>query len=190
MKRDFRIGITRYWWIPLITGLILLGFGIWCFWSPTTSIPVMAYIFAIGMLVAGCFDIGFGLANTRVHLNWGWSLFLGLLEICSGVWLLCLPEAVLSVAFIYAIGIWMLVVSISSLCEACFMSTFFGWAVVWMVLVLLIVIFLSIIFLTNPILGGVIAWVWLGISLICYGIYRIGLAFSLRNLNKRSDGLL
>ena len=184
MKRNFTIGLTRFWWIPLFTGIILLGFGIWCLASPSTSIPVMAYIFSAGMLVAGCFDLGYGVSNTRANLNWGWILFLGLLEICCGVWLLCLPEAVLSVAFIYAVGIWMIVAAIGSLCEACFMSSFFGWGVLWMVILLLATIFLATIFITNPILGEITAWLWLSISLMIYGIYRIGLAFSLRSLNR------
>ena len=59
-----------------------------------------------------------------------------------------------------------------------------------MVIVLLATIFLATIFIYNPLVGGVVAWIWLGISLICYGVYRIALACSLLTINKRSNGLL
>ena len=71
-KRIFTTGLTRYWWIPLVTGLIFVAFGIWCFVNPASSIEVMAYCFCAGMLAAGVLDISFSIANRRVNPNWGW----------------------------------------------------------------------------------------------------------------------
>lgn len=54
-----------------------------------------------------------------------------------------------------------------------------------MVLVLIATIVLAGIFLFNPVLGGITVWLWIGLSLLTYGIYRIILAFKLRSFGKQ-----
>lgn len=187
MIRNLTIGITRLWWVPLITGLLFIAFGIWCFVNPAASIETMAYIFCIGMICAGVLDISYSAVNYNAHLNWGWSLAMGLLEIVVGAWLFALPAATLATAFIFAIGIWMIIAAINSICEACFLSAFVGgWGVVWMVLLLFATLILATLFIFNPIMGGVAVWLYLGISLLTYGIYRLTLAFSMKRINARA----
>lgn len=182
--RNLTVGLTRWWWIPLITGIIYVAFGIWCFVNPVLSIEVMAYIFCAGIILAGVLDIGYALANSSVNLNWGWSLALGLLELFCGIWLCTLPAGTLAMAFIFAVGFWIIIASIMAISEATVMSRFIGgWGVFWMVLLLIATIALACIFLFNPIMGGVAVWLYLGISLITFGVYRICLAFSLKSIN-------
>lgn len=188
-----KFGITRFWWLPLVTGIICLAFGIWCFINPEESLEVMAYVFTAGICIAGVADIAFGIINSRNDLNWGWgwSLAIGILEIVCGVWLFCLPAPVLTSAFIFAVAIWMIVASINSVCEASYLSRYTGAAgIIWLILALICVVVLSVIFITSPILTGVAAWVWLGLSLIIYGGYRIGLACNLYSVNKASHGMI
>ena len=33
-KRMFNGGLTRFWWIPLVTGVLSLAIGIWCLCGP------------------------------------------------------------------------------------------------------------------------------------------------------------
>lgn len=176
--------IHRIWWVPMITGLIAIGFGVWCFLSPVTSLPVFAYIFCAGMLLAGCLNISYSFMNTRVNTNWGWSLALGLLEIVCGVWLLCLPESLLTVAFVYAMGIWMIVAAINSIGEAAYFSRYsLGWTI-WMVLLLIATVFFCLFFIASPLFGEIAGWVWIGVSLELFGIWRIALALKLKSLNR------
>lgn len=182
--RNLTVGLTRLWWIPLLTGLIFVAFGIWCFVNPATSIEVMAYLFCIGIILAGILDISFAGFNRSANLNWGWSLALGILEIVVGVWLFFLPAPTLAVAFVFAVGIWMIIAAINAICEALFMSPFIGgWGVFFMVILLIATLVLASWFVINPILGGVAVWLYLGLSLLAFGIYRIALAFSLRAIN-------
>lgn len=191
MKRNFTIGLTRYWWVPLITGLICIGFGVWCFVEPSVSLPVMAYIFCAGLLVAGLLDLYFAIFNRSANLNWGWSLALGLLEIACGVWLFCMPEPVLTVAFIYAIGIWMIVAALTSVSESLYMASLAGvWWTLFYVLVLIATVVLATIFICNPIMGVEVGWLWLGLSLLFFGIYRICLSGTLYKINRRTDGMI
>lgn len=191
MKRDRQYGIvSRYWWIPLLTGLASIALGIWCLCDPSGSIPVLAYVFTACMIVAGCMNIGFAFSSSRVYGGWGWSLALGLMELLCGIWLWCLPMPALAVAFMYIIGVWILVVAINGICESFMMSAVSPLWIIWAVLLLLATVVFAIIFLTNPILSGLTEWIWLGISLLTYGAFRITLAFRIKNLKNISGGIL
>ena len=37
MTRTMLKTAARYWWLPVITGLLSIGLGIWCLVSPDTS---------------------------------------------------------------------------------------------------------------------------------------------------------
>lgn len=180
----FSKGIHLIWWAPLITGIIAIGLGIWCFCSPESSLTVFAYVFSAGLVFAGCLNIGYSIANTRLNSNWGWSLVLGILELICGVWLFSLPAAMLAVSFAYAAGIWMLVVAINSIGEASYFSRYSSGWTVWMILLLVASIACAVYFIFNPLYGGIVGWMWIGLSLLFFGVWRIALAFKLRSFNR------
>ncbi len=62
--------------------------------------------------------------------------------------------------------------------------------VIWMILLLFCTIGFSIIWLTNPIQSLYVEWLWLGISLIAYGLYRVSFSISMKRLGRYTDGLL
>ena len=103
--------------------------------------------------------------------------------------MLTLPAAVLTTAFIIVVGCWILVSAIMSIAEASVLSTFSPGYVVWMVLMLIATIVFAIIFLSNPIAGGVAVWLYLGISLILFGCYRIALSMQVKSLNNLARNL-
>ncbi len=176
---DYRI--SRLWWVPLITGIISLGLGIWTMLCPAESLPILAYTFAACLTAAGVLNVGYAFVGAGLP-NWGWSLVLGILELIAGIWLFTLPTIEVTGAFIFIMGIWLLVAAINSIGEASMLSVVSGWGMVWMILLLICTIALVIIFLSSPIEGGIVVWLWLGISLITFGIFRISLSFSLRKL--------
>ena len=186
----FRSGLTKYWWIPLLTGLISIGFGIWCFCAPAESLTVMAYVFAGLMCAAALLNFFFAFASSRFDSGWGWSLALGLLEMFCGVWMFSLPTAVLVSTFIFVIGIWIIVAAINSICEACMLSSVSPWWIFWMILLLIATIGFAFIFMSDPIIGGVAVWLWIGISLLTFGLYRIIWATQIKKLNRDTDGML
>lgn len=175
-------GITGYWWVPLVTGLICIGLGIWTICCPAESIPVLAYAFAICLFVAGSFNVGFAIAASALPGR-GWALATGFLELLAGGWMMFMPVAEMSVVFIFVAGIWLMCVAINGLCQAIFMAGYSrGW-MVWMVIDLIAVIVLAVIFLSKPIVGAITVWLWLGISLIGFGIFRLMLSAAMRKVN-------
>ncbi len=182
--------VSRYWWIPMFTGLLAIGFGIWCLCDPSQSLPILAYVFAACMCVAGVLNFTFAFSVSGLYSQWGWSLFLGILELLCGIWMFCIPIPELVITFMYIIGIWILVVAIDGVVESCMMIKYNPWWVVWMIVMLFCTIGFSMIFLVNPVESLYIEWVWLGISLLTYGIYRICFSFAMKRLGKFTGGIL
>lgn len=181
----FKGGITKYWWIPMIGGLLSIAIGIWCLFSPDTSLPVLALAFAWVMVFIGIFNMVFALSNTRLFPGWGWSLAMGILEIICGVWMLCLPELVLTEVFIYVVAFYLIFACINAICDAC---TFYGYSrdwFGWLMAFLLITLFFAAIFLAGPVAGGIAVWLYIGIGFICFGIYRIMMSAKIRRINRR-----
>lgn len=189
MERNFifKGGITKYWWIPLITGLLSIVIGIWCLSSPSTSLPVLAYVFASVMCGAGLFNLIFAFANSKLFPGWGWSLGLGILELICGIWMFSLPLTVLTSVFIYIIGFYIIFAAVNAICDSC---TFYGYSTDWfgwILAVLLITLLFAIIFMAGPIVGGVAVWIYIGISFITFGIYRLILSAKIRKINTKID---
>lgn len=175
---------TKLWWIPMITGLLAVAIGIWCLCSPLSSLTVLAWFFAAAITAAGVMNLGYGIANTAPHSSWGWSLALGLIEIICGIWLFMMPEAQLITVFIYTIGLYLIFVTINAICEAFVLAGYARDWLAWMLIFLFAALVFAIIFLAGPIAGGIAVWLYIGISFIAFGCYRIILAFKLRKLSK------
>ncbi len=186
MERNyvFKGGLTKYWWIPLITGLLAIGIGVWCLCSPVDSLLSLAYAFAIIMCGAGAFNLIFGFSNMKRFPSWGWSIGLGVLELICGIWMLCLAPAVLTVVFVYIVGIYLICAVINAICDSC---TFYGYSsdwFGWILAILLITLVFAIVFMAGPIGGGIAVWLYIGISFIAFGIYRLILAAKIRKVNR------
>lgn len=176
----------RMWWIPLLTGVLSIALGVWCFCSPMTSLPVFAIFFACILFVAGVMNLSYAISNRRVNTNWGWSLAMGILELICGVWLYTMPVPRLTVVFVYAVGFWLIFAAINSICEAFTLARYgWGWTLL-MVLLLAVTILFAFWFVSDPILGLEAGWLWVGISFITFGCYRIGLAFMLNSINAKA----
>lgn len=185
MKNTFRRYASKLWWFPLITGLLSIGMGIWCLFSPTSSLTLLAYVFTALLLLAGCMNLSYGIINTAPHSNWGWSLALGILEVIMAFWLYSLPVATLVTAFIFGVGIYLIIVAINALCESFMLHSYSGEGTWLFVLLLLATLFFAFIFLMAPVAGGVAVWLYIGISFITFGCYRIALAVKINRINKR-----
>lgn len=180
---NFTRGLTQWWWMPLITGLICVAIGIWCLCSPVASLETLAYAFAFCIIFAGVFNVTFAFGNTNRNTEWGWSLAIGIFEVLIGIWLYCLPEAALVTTFIYTVGIYIIFVAINAICATCSLhSTSSSWTG-WLLAFLLCTLVFAIVFMAGPVAGGVAVWLYIGISFISYGIFRIILACKLRSIN-------
>ena len=179
----FKGGVTRLWWLPILTGILSVVIGVWCLCDPGDSLPVLAYFFTGCIIGCGVLNVCFGLSNTKQY-GWGWPFAIGLLEVFCGIWLCTLPAAVVTAVFIYTIGIYLIVVAINSIAEACMLSSAGSSGTAWLIALLLITLVFAILFLAGPIAGGIAVWLYIGISFVCYGIYRIIYGATIRRINR------
>lgn len=175
--------ITRFWWVPLITGLVFVGFGIWCLCDPTASLSLLAYFFAGAIGLIGIFNLIFGLTN--IDTNGGWALAGGIIEILFSIFLFFIPQPALTTIFIYGTGIYILFMTVYGFCESFMMSRYSNSVLSWILFFFLLVAFVfACIYILGPIGGGILIWLYIGISFIGYGIFRILLSARICEVNK------
>ncbi len=85
---------------------------------------------------------------------------------------------------LYVFGFWMLFHSIIGICESCELARLpiKGWG--WLLACNILSLICSFLFLTTPIFGGLFILVYIGVSFILYGIFRIVLAFKMHSFNR------
>lgn len=64
-----------------------------------------------------------------------------------------------------------------------------GWTI-FSVIMLVLSIYFAIVVISSPVTMAVAGWLYLGISLITYGIFRVSMYSRLKTLNKMTDGML
>ena len=185
LRSKILAGITRYWWLPLVTGLLCVGLGLWAIFSPSTSLPIMAMAFAIGLLVLGAFDAVWGISTAKHNPGWGWDICFAIIDIIAGIWMLTLSPAQMTLAFLYIIGIWLIFAAFNGMGQIFSVSMFNPVASILAGILLVFTLFLGFWLIFNPIGLSVTAWIWLGIGLVCYGTYRITVACRIKQLHNR-----
>jgi uncharacterized membrane protein HdeD (DUF308 family) len=100
----------RPWWLTLIAGISALIVGAVLLWAPAkTKVDTYQIVIAflgIWWLVQGIFDI---VAIFVDHSMWGWKLFMGIISIAAGAYILMYPVAagvVLPRVLVLVLGIW------------------------------------------------------------------------------------
>jgi len=101
----------RPWWLILIQGIAALVIGVALLWSPGKSNPAQVYLILIQLLglywlIQGIFDIVYMFVD---HTAWGWKLFIGIISIMAGSYILMYPIAtalVLPRLLVLVLGIW------------------------------------------------------------------------------------
>jgi len=100
----------RPWWLTLITGIAAFVVGAILLWAPAkTKVDTYQLVIAflgIWWLVQGVFDI---VSLFVDHSMWGWKLFIGIVSIAAGAYVLMYPTAaavVLPRVMVLVLGIW------------------------------------------------------------------------------------
>ena len=179
---EFTLEITRHRWVPLLTGMIAILLGIWCFCSPVSSVAFLAHMFAILICLAGVFNLFFAYRNYKMSAHWKWALAFGLVDVIAGVWLLCLPDKALAFAFVLVVGIWLICVSINAVAETFMMNRRSARWTAFSVIMLILTIIFAVILLCSPASIAAVGWLYLGLSLLSFGIYRVAMYWRLQSV--------
>ena len=184
MRNNLLYNGFRFWWAPLVTGLLSIAVGVFCFIWPTASMATMAIFFECLLLVAGIFNVCYALGNHGPNSHWGWPLANGLIEIVLAIWMWTMPLPELTTVFMYIVGFWVLFMCIYGLSEAAMLNSLrIGW-VGWIIGFILIGLVFILVFMMGPREDAVFVVSFLGFSFIFYGLSRIMLSFRLRRYNQ------
>jgi uncharacterized membrane protein HdeD (DUF308 family) len=171
----------RPWWLSLLAGIVAVLVGAVLLWSPAKTKAdawtVLIAILGLYWLVTGFLEI-IGLFSDRTA--WGWKLFIGIISIAAGAYILMYPIAsalVLPRIFVLVLGLWGLLQGIIMLIMA-FRGG--GWAAG--ILGALAIIFGAALVANYSLPGVGVATVWtVGVVALFGGIILIVQAFRTRS---------
>lgn len=89
---NFVTRLIKYWYIPLILGIILILTGFYTFWQPENAFLALSLLFSFSFMITGLGDMSFALGNRRHLRGWFWFLFIGILSFFAGAYLMGRPE--------------------------------------------------------------------------------------------------
>jgi uncharacterized membrane protein HdeD (DUF308 family) len=100
----------RPWWMTLITGILALVVGAVLLWAPAKTrvetYQLLVALLGVWWLVQGVVDI---VSIFIDHSAWGWKLFIGIVSIIAGAYILMYPIAAalaLPRIFVLVLGFW------------------------------------------------------------------------------------
>ncbi|MDE1193122.1 MAG: DUF308 domain-containing protein [Arachidicoccus sp.] len=183
MENQF-VTAVRYWYLPLIIGIIFILTGFWIFWTPLEAYLGLSFIFSFSFLVSGIIEITYYITNRHATKNWGWGLAAGIIDLLFGIWLISSPLVSLQLLPFF-VGLILLLRSSTAIAVALDLrglnSSWWGWIMFFGILGIIF----SFIIIWNPLIGGMTIIIWTALTFITVGIYRILLAFELKKIKDR-----
>lgn len=173
---------VKHWYLPLITGLIFIGVGLYAFAQPAGSYVALAFVFSISFIIAGIMDIIFAVSNREELEGWGWDLALGLMTLLVGIVLIRHPEISMLTLPLF-VGFTVLFRSAMAIGNSLELKKYYinEWGTL-MAIGILGMIF-SFILIFNPVLAGLSIVIWTGLAFIFIGAYSIYLSLRLKKVH-------
>lgn len=171
----------NYWWMSLISGMALLIFGLWFFVAPLESFQSLTIVFGVIILLVGLSEVYLSLKNRKSVFDYMSYLWGGLLNVVLGVLLISSPETILWIISI-VIGFWLIFKGGEQIKRAIQLKKqqSGNWKAVLIFGIVLVLVAAAL--LWHPEIIGITIAVWTAIAFIFIGIFRVFLAFRLREL--------
>ncbi len=178
---------VKYWWVSLLVGLLAIALGIWCLFTPFSTLVALTFVFAITFFISGLSEIIFAISNRNILNGWGWTLVSGIVDLLFGIILILLPIEVITLVLAYFVGFWVMFHSIWAIGSAVELQRggISGWG--WLLILAIMGVIMSFIFIISPLFTTGFIIFLVSISIISYGISRIFLSFKLKSLHKEID---
>lgn len=181
-------GTLKYWYLPLLAGLIFMIVSVVVFTSPLSSFGVLAILFSLSFLFGGIAEIIFSIANRKLMVNWGWSLAFGLITFAVGI--LLLMNTVLSMAVLaYYVGFTILFRSIAAMSFAIDLKKYGSKNWGGLLALGILGAITSFVLIWNPLFAGISAVFLVALSFLFAGLFSIFFSMQLRKLHKLSRKL-
>ena len=99
--------LSKYNWMSLATGLLLVATAIYMFSNPATPLAVLGFVFSIAVLLGGVFELVryFGALKPA---RTGWDLVNGILTVVVGLILLSASAGAQATYIPTIVGVWLI----------------------------------------------------------------------------------
>lgn len=183
--KTFRESI-KYWYIPLIIGVLLVVLGFYLFTIPTETYFTLAMLFSISFLVTGALDIVFSIQNHKTLNGWGWYLVGGIITLVLGIYLVAFPEITVTI-LPFVVGFTLLFRSFLALGYSFDLKDMkiLSWGNV--ALASVAGILFSFLLLASPFFTSLSLVVLTALSFIFVGIASIALSFDLKKVRDTQE---
>lgn len=180
-KIDYAV---KYWWLSLLLGILFIIISIYLMFTPLASYIALSILFSVSMFVSGVFEIAFAFTNRGNISSWGWYLAGGIIDLILGVFLMINPGLSMSV-LPFVLAFWLMFRGFSATGYSMDLKRYgtrnWGWYMAFGILAILC----SIGIIWQPGIGAFTLVYMIAYALLIIGIFRIMVAFELKNLHKR-----
>lgn len=174
----------KYWYLPLIIGVVFIIVGIWVSSTPLTSYITLSFLFAFAFLIGGIIEIIYAISNRHSLESWGWLLASGILGLLFGILLVANPSISMIVLSLY-VGFGILFYSIIGIGRSIDLKKHTSKRWGYLMFTSILGLILSFIIIWNPLFGGLTIVFYTSISFIILGILNIFLSIELKKLHQR-----
>lgn len=175
---------VKYWWLSLLLGIVFILFAIYLMFAPLASYIALSILFSVSMFVSGVFEIAFAVSNRRNISSWGWYLTGGIIDLILGIFLMANPALSMSV-LPFILAFWLMFRGFSATGYAMDLKRYgtrnWGWYLAFGILAILCAIGI----IWQPGIGAFTLVYMVAYALLIIGVFRIMVAFELKNLHKR-----
>jgi uncharacterized membrane protein HdeD (DUF308 family) len=171
----------KYWYIPLIIGILFILIGGYVFTVPLETYVALSTLFSISFIVSGLFDIFFSIQNQKILRGWGWYFVGGMSTLAMGIFLVVYPGISITI-LPFVVGFTLLFRSFQLLGFSFDLKELkiLNWGNTAILSVLGVI--LSFILLDNPVFTGFSLVTITAITFISVGVSSIVLSFNLKKL--------
>lgn len=187
MNQEITIGNNnKYWWVPIIFGVIFIVTGIWILKAPEESFSKITMFIGIIILVSGTSGLFLTIMNRRGIPGWGFQLAGALVDMGIGLILLLNPAILLKIITVFA-AIWLTIIGVVVLRRA--MEFREGERDIWRweMILGIVLLLLAILLLIHPMILGLTIAIWTAVAFIALGIFRISLTIRLKNAGSKIE---
>lgn len=183
--KDQIYSTIKNWWVSLVLGILYIALAIFLLLNPLATYITLSILFAAFMFISGIFEIIFAVNNKDNISSWGWYLAGGIIDLLIGIMLIAIPGLSMEV-LPFILAFWLMFRGFSGVGTAMDMRRYGtrNWG--WVLFIAIVAVLFAIAILWVP-AAGALSFVFItAYAFMAFGIFRIVLAFEMRNLYKQN----
>lgn len=176
-------GKTKFWWLYLILGIIVLIAGGNFLANPFVALSAITFVVGLYLILSGCVSAVISVVDRKNISMWGLHLILNIFVVVAGILMLTRPSFAASFLWLFC-GLGFLLEGISMVALSIGLKKIDTSFWVAPLIFGILIIIASISILSNPFLGIGFVAMFVSLGVICFGINLIILSIQFKPVKK------